>query len=168
MTAPRSSFAHLALCVADLEKQARFYCNVLGFEAATPYDASGTKVAAFMDVTARSFRGQFLRRADFHLELLQYEPTQPGRSRTADDVGIAHLSFVVDNIAEVGERVLAEGGRMLTRMDHAFGATIVRFAFCTDPDGNRIELVEYVEDADPAPHAGFLGMSDFGWPPTLT
>jgi catechol 2,3-dioxygenase-like lactoylglutathione lyase family enzyme len=167
MTRPRASFAHLALRVADLERQSRFYCEVLGFEAATPYEAGGAKVATFMDVSARSFRGRFLRRAGFHLELLQYEPTRPGRSRDADEVGIAHLSFVVDNIAEVAERVLEAGGQMLTQMDQAFGATTVRFAFCADPDGNRIELVEYTGDADPAPHAGFLGMRDFGWPPAL-
>jgi predicted enzyme related to lactoylglutathione lyase len=164
---PRSAFAHLALCVSDLDAVAQFYCNVLGFEAATTYQAAGTKVSTFMDTTSRSFRGRFLRRGDFHLELIQYDPTRPGRGRDADEVGIAHLSFVVDNIAAMTDDVVTEGGQMMARMEHAFGADAVRFAFCTDPEGNRIELVEYDGDADPAAHARFLGMNDFGWPPKL-
>jgi catechol 2,3-dioxygenase-like lactoylglutathione lyase family enzyme len=164
---PRSAFAHVALGVSDIDRLARFYCNVLGFESATTYQAAGKKVSTFMDTSARSFRGQFLRREAFHLELIQYDPTRPGRGRDADQVGIAHLSFVVDNIAAMTDDIATEGGRMLAEMEHDFGSGAVRFAFCTDPDGNRIELVEYSAGADPSAHAEFLGMSDFGWPPSL-
>ena len=36
--------------------------------------------------------------------------------------------------------------------------------FCTDPDGNRIELIEHPASAEREAHTAFLGLRRIGWP----
>ena len=43
-------------------------------------------------------------------------------------------------------------------------ASRVTIAFCLDPDGNRIELVEHRDEVGRTKHADFLGAGALGWP----
>ena len=58
------------------------------------------------------------------------------------------MSFTVDDIGTVVAEIERHGGALRTRLDHSFGdkpaqpCTII--VFCTDPDGNRIELITLV------------------------
>jgi glyoxylase I family protein len=163
----QARFSHIAMSVADLERAVDFYTGVFGFSAGKPYAAAGRRVAALMEADPQGFDGVFLRLDDLLLELLAHaRPIPPDQvPRRAAELGIAHLSFVVDDLAEVIARVEAAGGHVRTRLQHEFEpGPATEIVFCTDPDGNRIELIEHPDRAQAGAHRRFLGLSDLGWP----
>jgi len=154
-------FSHLALSVADLAQSRAFYCGALGFIASEEYRSSGRRVARLLECPASGFAGCFLRRGDTLLELLCYPEGAPGAvtPRRPQEHGFAHVSFAA---------VERHGGTLRTRLDHSFdgkpqdpGTAIV---FCTDPDGNRIELIAHPASAEREAHTAFLGLHEIGWP----
>jgi catechol 2,3-dioxygenase-like lactoylglutathione lyase family enzyme len=166
----RTVFSHLALSVADLARSRGFYCGALGFIAGEEYHSAGPRVAKLLECPASGFTGCFLRRGDTLLELLCYEEGAPGEvtPRRPQEHGFAHVSFMVDDIGAVVAEIEQRGGALSTRLDHSFGGkpeqprtTIV---FCTDPDGNRIELIAHPASAERAAHTAFLGLREIGWP----
>ena len=160
-------FSHIAVSVADLERAVDFYTGVFGFTAGKPYAAAGRRVAALMEADPQGFDGIFLRLDDLLLELLAHaQPVQPIQvPRRAAELGIAHLSFVVDDLTEVTARVEAAGGHVRTRLRHGFEpGPETEIVVGTDPDGNRIELIEHPDRAQALAHRGFLGMGELGWP----
>jgi lactoylglutathione lyase len=81
------------------------------------------------------------------VELLDF--VEPGTSGDADrrpmnQLGLTHLSFRVDDVGAVAERVAAMGGTVLTgtRTTFDLGSSALDFVYCTDPDGVRIELMD--------------------------
>jgi catechol 2,3-dioxygenase-like lactoylglutathione lyase family enzyme len=166
-------FSHLALCVADLARSRAFYCGALGFTAGEEYLSSGHRVAKLLECPASGFEGCFLRRGDTLLELLCYAEGAPGEvtPRRPQEHGFAHVGFTVDDIDTVTAAIERHGGALRTRLDHSFGSkpeqprTIIMF--CTDPDGNRIELIAHPSSAERDAHTAFLGLHQIGWPAGL-
>jgi catechol 2,3-dioxygenase-like lactoylglutathione lyase family enzyme len=163
-------FSHLALSVADLARSRAFYCGALGFSAGDGYRSSGPRMARLLECPPSGFAGCFLRRGDTLLELLCYAEGVPGEvsPRRPQEHGFAHVSFAVDDIDTMVAKIEPHGGTLRTRLDHSFGdepeqprTTIV---FCTDPDGNRIELIAHPASAERAAHTAFLGLLEIGWP----
>jgi len=171
MRRKRAVVSHLAITVADLERAAAFYSEVFGLErAASPYEGRGRRLSAVMEVEDAQLEGLFLGDGHVFLELLRYESGFRGRPlpHRDDELGYAHLSFLVDDVDEVGALVEQHGGELrgTTRAEFPFGdgaPTVI--AFCTDPDGNRIELIEHRDAAGRAAHAAFLQAGGIGWPP---
>jgi catechol 2,3-dioxygenase-like lactoylglutathione lyase family enzyme len=162
-----SAFSHLALSVGDLEAMSGFYVRALGFEAGPVYQSAGRRVASLMEADKAGFRGCFLRRGYFLLELLEYAEGAEAATtpRDAQQHGYAHTSFLVDDIDAAIARVEAAGGSLRTRMDHSFVATDgTALVFVLDPEGNRVELVAHPDAAESAAHAAYLGLDRVGWP----
>jgi catechol 2,3-dioxygenase-like lactoylglutathione lyase family enzyme len=124
-------------------------------------------VSNLMDCAPDGFQGTFLRRGDFMLELLAYvDPVTPAqRPRLPNELGFAHISFLVDDAHKTLDRVVQCGGSAHTRLTQSFttGSETV-ILFCLDPEGNRIELVSHVDADECDSHAGFLGLDSTGWP----
>lgn len=160
-------FSHIAVSVADLRRATDFYTRAFGYQAGRPYQAAGRRVAALMESDPPGFDAVFLRLDGLLLELIAHaQPIHPDHvPRRTTELGIAHLSFVVDDMAEVTGRVEAAGGRVRTRMQHEFEpGPAAEIVFCTDPDGTRIELIEHPDRAQAAAHREFLGLTEVGWP----
>jgi predicted enzyme related to lactoylglutathione lyase len=89
----------------------------------------GPEFSALMDLEDVKVRSQFIRRE--HL-------------RPVNQFGLTHLSFNVDDVDASAAAIEAAGGRVLsgTATDLAFGEVTLRFLYCTDPDGTRIELMD--------------------------
>jgi catechol 2,3-dioxygenase-like lactoylglutathione lyase family enzyme len=132
---------HLGLCVSDLERSLRFYLDAFGFKedsARPPLAMKGEPAATLLGLPGVDLRAVYLRRDGLCLELLAYpEPgvVGGGAPREMNRAGLTHLSFEVDAIEPVLERVRAAGGRVLE------ASRIPPAVFVTDPDGTRIELV---------------------------
>jgi catechol 2,3-dioxygenase-like lactoylglutathione lyase family enzyme len=162
--------SHLALSVANLAQSRAFYCGALGFTAAEEYRSSGPRMAKLLECPASGFAGCFLRRGDTLLELLCYAEGTPGAvtPRRPQEHGFAHVSFTVDDIDAVVAEIERHGGALRTRLDHSFGDTPQQprtsIVFCTDPDGNRIELLVHPASAEREAHTAFLGLRGIGWP----
>ena len=140
-----STFSHLGICVSDLERSVRFYCDALGFQE-TERHTVGNEFAALMELDDVALQSRFLRRDGVSIELLHFD--SPGHSgdgtrRDMNRLGLTHLSFRVQNLDEVAQAVTRGGGVVLDATRTTFGtsADALDFVYCTDPDGVRIELM---------------------------
>ncbi|HEY7946307.1 MAG TPA: VOC family protein, partial [Acidimicrobiales bacterium] len=70
-----TTFSHLGICVSDLERSMRFYCEGLGFSAAESHNV-GEEFGPLMEIDAVALRSQFVRRDGVAIELLHF--TSPG------------------------------------------------------------------------------------------
>ena len=59
--APEPVFSHFGICVSDLERSLRFYCDALGFEKAESH-AIGSDFARLMEFPDVDVTSQFIRR----------------------------------------------------------------------------------------------------------
>ena len=145
MTDPTFTPSHLGLCVADLERALRFYCDGLGFTSAEAYPI-GNEWGNSLEVEGEvKLTSHFVRKDGMAIELLHYESpghAGDGSPRAMNQLGLTHLSFRVDDLAAAAARLEAHGARVLraTRIDNP--QLRAKAVFATDPDGTLIELVE--------------------------
>jgi lactoylglutathione lyase len=140
-------FSHFGICVSDLDRSLRFYCDALGFEKAETHSI-GSEFAALMDLPDVAVTSQFIRRGPTAIELLAFREPAPfgGRDRRAvNQLGLTHLSFRVDDLAATEARVVELGGAVVesSRTTIDLDGTPLRFVYCTDPDGVRVELMDF-------------------------
>jgi catechol 2,3-dioxygenase-like lactoylglutathione lyase family enzyme len=145
MTA-RTAFtpSHLGLCVANLERSLRFYCDGLGFEKGESF-AVGNAYRAALEVEGDvDLLSQFIRLGALAIELLAYRsPGSVGKPSTRrNQLGYTHLSFYVGDVDEAARSLVACGGRVLPETRTGAGdPEAVQIVFVADPDGTRIELM---------------------------
>ena len=135
--------SHLGICVRNLERSLRFYCDGLGFQKAETFDvtdAFGRALEVEGDVAGTS---QFIRRGGMRIELLAYQsPGVAGEpSRRRNQLGLTHLSFVVDDVDAAARQLVACGGRLLPDTRTGSDPSSTQLVFVADPDGVRIELM---------------------------
>jgi len=139
-------FSHFGICVNDLGRSLRFYCDALGFEKAESHGI-GTEFAALMELPGVSVTSQFIRRGSTAIELLAFHepaPFGPRERRAVNQFGLTHLSFRVRDVAGTVARILELGGAVVepSRTLIDFGGSPLEFVYCTDPDGVRVELMD--------------------------
>ncbi len=132
---PVKELGHLVLYVAELERSAAFYGDVLGWESAFP-TTLGIPAAAF--TSGRT-----------HHELLLIEvgedaaPIVRGRR-----LGLYHFGLKVgdtdDELREMCARLVTAGVTIVGTSDH----TVTHSVYILDPDGNEIELYIDVAGVD--------------------
>ena len=106
--------SHLGLCVADLERSLRFYCEGLGFREASGLDLAGEPSATLLELPGVALRARWLERDGVRLELLHYPSpgaSGDGRPRAMNALGFTHLSFRVAELDAAVARLEALGGR---------------------------------------------------------
>jgi len=139
--------SHVGVCVSDLERSLRFYCEGLGFARAATYQV-GKEFSAALEVRGDAqLVSQFVERDGVSLELLHY--AQPGvegaPSSRRNQLGFTHLSLAVDDVDRVARHLVACGGKLLpatrTTIRHPDGRCD-EFVFVADPDGLRVELMK--------------------------
>lgn len=122
------ALAHTAYHVTDMTESLRFYCEGLGLtEAFELRDDKGTPWIRYLRVAP----GQFIE--------LFYAKPQP-----AENISYAHLCLEVTDIQEA-VRQLREGGFPVDA-EPKQGSDCNWQAWTHDPDGNRIELMQYHPD----------------------
>lgn len=136
-------FAHPGIVVPDLERAREFYENMFGFEVIAEenwnndsfYDqGTGLKYSAA--------KGYVLKGHNCYLELFEYSaPVQIAQKPIdlgANEIGIRHLAFYVDDIWREYHRLKKLGG---SHMNEPVGNEEVGYVvYCRDPFGNIIEL----------------------------
>ncbi len=122
---------HLVLWVSDVERSARFYRDVLGFEVKRRYPQ-----AAFLKIPGSP--------DDHHLGLFE----QPGVARPDERVArMYHSAWEVADITDLGRarQRLIEAGALVGSSDH--GASLSLYA--KDPDGLEFEIFWTVPGGTP-------------------
>ena len=142
---PLQRLTHVGVCVSDIERSLRFYRDVLGFVFVSELQVAGEPAATLLQLTPLDLRAVYLERDGFRIELLHYAAPGHqgnGQPRAMNALGLTHLSFRVDNLAET-RAALARAGVAVLENTHidlpAFEAAAI---FVTDPDGTLIELVQ--------------------------
>ena len=141
--------SHTGLCVSDLERSLRFYCDGLGFEVGGRFHLTRqiAEVDPPVDVVS-----QFISLGGLRIELLDY--ASPGTLGTPharrNHLGLTHLSFVVDDVEVRARDLEAVGGTVLQDTRNPPEDDTLRVLFVADPDGNRIELMSFPEGRAPS------------------
>ncbi len=115
---------HVCLLTEDLEKTADFYCHGLGLEKVFDFEKEGSWFGFYLRTGNNSF-----------IEVFEGKTGQPG--------SIIHLCLEVDDIdATIGEI----RGRGIEVGDKKLGADNNYQAWLEDPNGVKIELMQYLPD----------------------
>jgi len=136
--------SHLGLCVADLERSLRFYCDGLGFAQAEGYDLDEQMLDGIdraLEVSRPvKLRSQMITNGELKIELLHFAaPVATGTpSPSRGQIGFTHLSFFVDDVDAVARHLASLGGEVLASTRAQLGYEVV---FVADPDGTRVELM---------------------------
>jgi catechol 2,3-dioxygenase-like lactoylglutathione lyase family enzyme len=141
------AFSHFGICVSDLDRSLRFYCEALGFEQAESH-AIGNEFASLMEFEDVEMTSQFIRKGTAAIELLAFSRPAPfgdRERRAVNQLGLTHLSFRVDDLEAVAAKVVELGGAIVERSRTTldFGGPPLLFVYCTDPDGVRVELMDF-------------------------
>jgi lactoylglutathione lyase len=143
MTGYRPS--HVGLCVSDLDRSQRFWCEGLGFELAEGYDLDDTTAPGIdraLEVSGPvKLRSQMITNGAMKIELLHYETPGVGGTPSAarNQRGLTHVSFYVDDVDAAAARLVDLGGTILPDTRQSPGIELV---FLADPDGTRVELMQ--------------------------
>lgn len=131
--------AHIGLCVTDMARSARFYCELLGFRHCRRLAMDSSQVSDFLafDPPGHDLKAHYLALGDFQLELLAYEPQGENRvrGRRMSETGLTHISLGVESVPAILARLEEFGGKLVSTLGD--GAAMIR-----DPDGQFVELLE--------------------------
>ena len=136
--------SHFGLCVSDLDRSLRFYCEGLGFEKAEGFALDDTQMpglATALEVTSPvALTSQMIVKGDVKVELLHYaSPGVEGApSQHRNQLGLTHLAFWVADVDAAAARLAEAGGTIL---GHTRSSVGIEIQFVADPDGARVELM---------------------------
>jgi len=134
--------SHVGLCVTDVERSRRFYCEGLGFEVAEAHEIDDTFGRALEVDGEVRLTSQFIRKEGMAIELLGYASPgvhgEPSRSR--NQLGLTHLSFYVTDVDAAAAQLVDLGAKVLDDTRTVLGD--FELVFLADPDGVRIELMK--------------------------
>jgi len=138
---------HTAIVVRDLERSIAFYERFFGGSVETVLrDVDDPNIAELHQLADARFTLAFVRFGLTRLELFQFERPRDGRTLadTANDFGVRHICFEIADVHDAYAR-MTSAGVPFTRPPYTVpgsGARGTVLAFCTDPDGTRLELLQ--------------------------
>ena len=136
-------FHHPAIVVPDIEKAREFYEEVLGFTLVEElsWDNPSPVHDQITGLENSAARAYLMKCNNTYLELFQYKSPAvdyEGSQPCANESGIRHLAFEVDDAQDEYERLVKAGGISINPpYIFAEGGSAV---YCRDPFGNIIEL----------------------------
>jgi catechol 2,3-dioxygenase-like lactoylglutathione lyase family enzyme len=144
------NIAHVAYVVSDMEKSLRFYCDCLGFERSftmtVPQPETLQDPSAEFLALCEEFHGQkwieYLKICDRQFVELFYPLSDQPRN-TDTGIGYNHLSLEVNDIHAAAQELKAKGVTLTSSITMSADNTYQ--VWMADPDGNRIEMMQYTE-----------------------
>ncbi len=141
---PVAGVSHIGLCVSDMDRALRFWCDGLGFRADERYDLDDSMLPG-LDRALEVDSGvkvvsQFIRSGGFAIELLHYSSPDAFGAPSAhrNQLGMTHVAFRTKDLEGSVARLVEHGGTVLEGTRATLGVDLV---FVADPDGNRVELM---------------------------
>ena len=135
---------HIGITVSDMARSVRFYCDYLGLSETGDYPGrSGVYYSTLVGVSDAVIHIKTLTSAGGDkMELLQYpsHPAAVGDPAAATEAGRPHIAFTVDNLQALYDQREVYGCRFKSAPLRSPDGVMV--AYCHDPDGTILELVE--------------------------
>ncbi|MFO7962332.1 MAG: VOC family protein [Desulfobacterales bacterium] len=142
---------HVAISTPDIERLSAFYRDALGFDVEMemaewrPHTATGDRVDGVTGLKRSAGKVLMLRKGGMIIEFFEFRSPKPRifSSRRVCDCGFTHICLVVDDLDSEFNRLKNAGMRFHTppSKDSLGG---LRAVYGRDPDGNVIELLEYL------------------------
>jgi catechol 2,3-dioxygenase-like lactoylglutathione lyase family enzyme len=147
------AIGHVGVCVSNLERSLRFWRDGLGFEVLRKWQFRGSSWRRVLELDSLDLHSLIIRRDHMTLELMYFdEPGHVGTSerRPMNQLGFTHLAVWVSDLDSSAKRVVEYGGRIVESTRTVFDQPQFqgKWLICTDPDGIRVELVEYPDGED--------------------
>ncbi len=139
------SMHHVNIVVTNLQEAKKFFF-LLGFEERASDELSGEWLSQFVGLPdARAvYSGLILPGSDTSIELLQYITPPSDRNPqlgVANQIGIRHLAFQVDDIEQEVRKLKENGVELLG--GQPTGKFNRKFIYFYGPDGILLELVQF-------------------------
>ena len=148
-----NAIGHIGICVTDMERSLRFWRDGFGFEILREFDFRGSSWRRILELDELELSSKIIRRDHMTLELLHFiKPGHVGsRDRRAiNQLGFTHIAVWVSDLERAAERVFEYGGTIVestrTTFDHP--KLQGKWVMATDPDGVRVELLQYPAGED--------------------
>lgn len=141
-------YVHTNIVAKDASQLAEFYksvfaCTQVGTESTLMGDwlAKGTGVKSAR-ITSIQLELPGYEKGGPALEIFEYsEIIDEQETPLPNRKGIRHLAFSVDDVEDIVEKVIRNGGKKLGELVRKeFKSGTLTFAYVTDPEGNIIEL----------------------------
>jgi catechol 2,3-dioxygenase-like lactoylglutathione lyase family enzyme len=143
---------HVGLPVRSLERSLAFYRDLLGFTVASDELEEGPFLETILGIPgARARIAKLHVPGGWMVELLEYRTPSPVgvEGLAVNTIGHAHLALTVQDVEALHRRLSAAGVRFVSPPQVSPSGR-AKVAFCQDPDGYRLELVELVAPAGKA------------------
>ena len=135
---------HMGIVVSDMEKALYFYRDLLGLKIVKDMNEKGQYIDKILNLHDVAVRTVKIAADDGNLiELLFFEshPAAKHKVKEMHGIGCSHVAFTVENLDADYER-LRNGGIVFNSSPQYSPDDYAKVAFCKDPDGTLIELVE--------------------------
>ena len=134
---------HTGIVVSNINKSLHFYRDLLGFKIVRDNSEPGEFMDSVLSFENTEVRTIKMEAPDKNLIELLHFKSHPGKPRSIDiaELGCSHIAFTVDNLDKEYERLLGEGV-IFNASPETSPDNYAKVAFCRDPDGIWIELVE--------------------------
>lgn len=140
----------VGIAVRDLPRMRRFYEQVLGLtfvsEVAVPADKAAQAAMHAAGYTAVRLQTPYGERIKL-LAPAQAPAPEAAPAYILDKANATYLTFIVADIQAVVDKLLAAGVEFLTGPQRVEVRPGTYLAFCRDPEGNVLEIVQYADIA---------------------
>lgn len=135
---------HTGIVVSDVEKSLEFYCDLLGFTVEKDLDEHGNYLDLFLgmqNVKVRTIKLSLGGRVAIELLSFADPHRQEGSALGLSNIGCTHVAMTVSDLDHLYNQ-LSEKGIQFNNSPTVSADGGAKVAFCQDPDGTYLELVE--------------------------
>ena len=137
--------SHLIVYVADTDATIAFWCKGMGGVLEQDEELAAPALDAIFGRKGVRIRDTFIRIGGVRLHTIEpLDVRASGARRKPRSGGIEGLSFEVPDIGSAHARATAEGLRPTPIYDFTGIEKPCRMFFLDDPDGIRVEMIEYL------------------------
>ena len=139
---------HTGVVVTDMEKSLCFYRDLLGMKVILDREQGGEYLDRLIGHRDLRMRLVMLQAPDGNkVELFEFysHPKKAPEAVETSDIGCSHVAFSVDDVDDLYERLSKEGIRFNYRPQVSPDG-YAKVAYCHDPDGTIIELVQVLAE----------------------
>ncbi len=140
-----ANLRHVGITVSSLERSLDFYQNAFGFEVTKMMEESGECLDNFSSI--KNILVTTVKMKDSvgnMIELLCYKshPRSENFNRMVTEVGCSHIALTVNDLDKLYTKLIEEYDTKFNYPVQVSPDGKVKVAFCKDPDGTLLELVE--------------------------
>lgn len=134
---------HSGIVVSDMERSISFYRDTLGFDIVSDQMESGRYIEIFLGLDGVRVRTVKMKLEESGMIELLWFPAYPQETnhKKVYDLGCSHVALTVTSVDKIYEKLIKLGTEFVNP-PHVSSDGKAKVAFCKDPDGTFLELVE--------------------------